>query len=98
MNNNIKECLVNQLRAHTIAYNKLTESSQEAISRYFVKIKLPGADKVNCSKRLNTEFRYLISQYRESLMTSNLNFDEKTMEIFLTQMDHFMDSFYQEDQ
>ena len=98
MNNDLKECLVKQLRDNTKAYKNLIESSQDAITRYFDKIKLPGADKVICSRRLNTEFRYIISQYRESLMTNNLKFDEKTMGIFMTQMDHFMDSFYQEDQ
>ena len=98
MNNDLKECLVKQLRDNTKAYKNLIESSQDAITRYFDKIKLPGADKVICSRRLNTEFRYIISQYMESLMTNNLKFDEKTMGIFMTQMDHFMDSFYQEDQ
>ena len=98
MNDNIKECMVRELRENTIAYKNLLESFQSAVTRYFDKLKLPGADKVICTRRLNTEFRYIISQYRENLMKNHLNFDEETMETFTNQMDSFMDSFYQEGQ
>ena len=76
--------MVRQLRYNIIAYHKLLNFSQNAVTRYLDKVKLPGADKVICSRRLNTEFRYIISQYRENLMEINTKFDEETMGVFMT--------------
>ena len=86
------------VRDNKIAFDKLLNSSQNAITKYFNNLRLPGADKIICSRRLNTDFRHIISQYRENLIKINENFEEDTMGIYMTQLGHFMDSFYQEDQ
>ena len=76
MNNNFKECVV---RDNKIAFDKLLNSSQNAITKYFNNLRLPGADKIICSRRLNTDFRHIISQYRENLRKNNEYFEEDTM-------------------
>ena len=46
MDEKLKECMVRQLRDNILAYQKLLNSSQNAVTRYLDNVKLPGADKV----------------------------------------------------
>ena len=98
MDNQLKERLAEHLRNCNRAYQEFTNSSRGAIIKYFNNLSVPGANKDACSRRLQTDFRYLIVKYRENLGKINLKLDEETMKLHLAQMDIFMESFHQKDQ
>ena len=96
MDMRLKECMAKRVRDDVKAHQDLVNASKFVVTKYFNHLKTPGANKDICLRRLRTEFQFIISKYRENLHYNASKFEENAMELHLTELDLFMDSFYQE--
>ena len=96
MDTRLKECIAKRVRDDAKAHQDLVNGSKDAVTKYFNSLKTSGADKDICLRRLRTEFRYFIENYRKNLLINSEEFEEKSLENYNNLIGPYIDSFYEE--